>query len=65
MHSNNSEKEEEVQRDPEQNSIEKEDPNNLMNPQPQEEDPKEEKNEIIKNIVKRLACDYREVITNS
>jgi RNA recognition motif-containing protein len=42
MHSNNSEKEEEVQRDPEQNSIEKEDPNNLMNPQPQEEDPKEE-----------------------
>jgi len=26
---------------------------------------KEEKNEIIKNIVKRLACDYREVITNS
>lgn len=40
MHSNNSEKEEEVQRDPEQNSIEKEDPNNLMNPQPQEEDPK-------------------------
>ena len=26
---------------------------------------KEEKNEIIKNIIKRLACDYREVITNS
>ena len=41
MHSNNSEKAEEVQRDQEENYIEKEDPNNLINSQPQEEEPKE------------------------
>ena len=42
MHSNNSEKAEEVQREQDQNYIEKEDPNNLDNPHPQEEEPKQE-----------------------
>ena len=42
MHSNNSEKAEEVQGEQDQNNIEKEDPNNLDNLHPQEEEPKEE-----------------------
>lgn len=41
MHSNTSDKAEEVPREQEQNYIEKEDPNNPENPQPQEEEPKE------------------------
>lgn len=41
MHSNTTDKAEEVPREQEQNYIEKEDPNNPENPQPQEEEPKE------------------------
>ena len=41
MHSNTADKAEEVPREQEQNYIEKEDPNNPENPQPQEEEPKE------------------------
>lgn len=57
MHSNNSEKAEEVHEDQEQNYIEKENPNYLENPPAQEEDPKEEsepqeenKKIFVKNI---------------
>ena len=57
MHSNNSEKAEEVQREQEQNYIEKEAPNNLDNLHPQEEEPKgefesqeENKKIFVKNV---------------